>query len=246
MSGTPEVQTFEDVLNVSPIILTEKRKAKSPAQRQAKYRKAHKDRVADSKAQYRKRNKSKIAECKTEYYKNNQDKIKKYLHENKAKIAERAATYNAIYRQNNKEKIAADQAVYYKANKERIAARKSEYRQANKERIKIREAEYSKAHPEANRENSHRRRALRRNVEVEKFKDVEIFKRDNWTCKICHKKVNGRLKYPNPLSRSLDHIIPISKGGTHTKDNVQCAHYLCNCKKGNGTVEGGEQLLMFG
>lgn len=30
---------------------------------------------------------------------------------------------------------------------------------------------------------------------------------------------------------TIDHIIPLSKGGTHTYNNVQLAHYICNSKK---------------
>jgi 5-methylcytosine-specific restriction endonuclease McrA len=29
------------------------------------------------------------------------------------------------------------------------------------------------------------------------------------------------------------YIVPLSKGGTHTYDNVQCAHFGCNSRKGN-------------
>ena len=32
---------------------------------------------------------------------------------------------------------------------------------------------------------------------------------------------------------SIDHIIPISKGGQHTWDNVQLAHMICNSIKNN-------------
>jgi 5-methylcytosine-specific restriction endonuclease McrA len=32
---------------------------------------------------------------------------------------------------------------------------------------------------------------------------------------------------------SIDHVRPISKGGSHTWDNVMLAHKGCNSKKGN-------------
>lgn len=35
---------------------------------------------------------------------------------------------------------------------------------------------------------------------------------------------------------SVDHVIPLSKGGTHTWDNVKLAHKRCNSKKGNKDV----------
>jgi len=39
------------------------------------------------------------------------------------------------------------------------------------------------------------------------------------------------LKAPHPLSMSIDHIIPLSRGGTHEPDNVQLAHFICNSIK---------------
>jgi 5-methylcytosine-specific restriction endonuclease McrA len=41
------------------------------------------------------------------------------------------------------------------------------------------------------------------------------------------------LRRPSPWSVSLDHIVPVSKGGTHTRDNVQAAHLRCNQAKGD-------------
>lgn len=34
------------------------------------------------------------------------------------------------------------------------------------------------------------------------------------------------------MGASLDHIIPLSRGGHHTADNVQAAHLACNHRKG--------------
>jgi 5-methylcytosine-specific restriction endonuclease McrA len=36
------------------------------------------------------------------------------------------------------------------------------------------------------------------------------------------------------MAATVEHIIPICKGGTHTWDNVAPAHYLCNMNKGDG------------
>ena len=38
-------------------------------------------------------------------------------------------------------------------------------------------------------------------------------------------------KYP-----SIDHVIPLSKGGTHSWDNVKLAHFSCNSAKGASLV----------
>lgn len=49
------------------------------------------------------------------------------------------------------------------------------------------------------------------------------------TCAICGKPVDMELKFPHPLSKTVDHIIPVAKGG-HPSDlaNLQLAHFICN------------------
>lgn len=49
------------------------------------------------------------------------------------------------------------------------------------------------------------------------------------TCGICGRPVDQRYKAPHPLSPTVDHIIPVAKGG-HPSDmaNLQLAHRWCN------------------
>ena len=51
-------------------------------------------------------------------------------------------------------------------------------------------------------------------------------------CGICGKPVDFSLKYPHPLSATIDHIIPIDRGGHPSDiDNLQLAHFTCNRTK---------------
>ena len=57
-------------------------------------------------------------------------------------------------------------------------------------------------------------------------------------CALCGKPVDKTLKWPHPLSKSVDHIIPVSKGG-HPSDiqNLQLAHLCCNGEKSSKMIE---------
>lgn len=90
---------------------------------------------------------------------------------------------------------------------------------------------YRERHPDRAKHYDHVRRARMANCERESFPDSLIFERDEWVCGICSEPVDRSLKYPDPKSASLDHIVPLSKGGGHTMDNVQLAHFGCNCRK---------------
>lgn len=76
------------------------------------------------------------------------------------------------------------------------------------------------------------RRARLRAAYVESFERLEIFQRDGWVCGICHRQVDSNLQWPDPMSASLDHVIPISRGGKHERANAQCSHLSCNVRKG--------------
>lgn len=86
------------------------------------------------------------------------------------------------------------------------------------------------------RANYHRRRALKKNLPAESFLPQEIFNRDGWVCGICAGAVEEGLAWPHPKSPSLDHVVPLSRGGHHTRDNVQLAHLSCNVRKGAGEM----------
>lgn len=90
---------------------------------------------------------------------------------------------------------------------------------------------------------SRRRRARLQQVEVEVFSDLEIFERDSWICQLCGIFVDVSLQWPDRFSKSLDHIVPIFLGGSHTRTNTQLAHLVCNIRKGyrnGGVVNGAE------
>lgn len=80
------------------------------------------------------------------------------------------------------------------------------------------------------------------------FLRMDIYNRDKWICQICKKPVKKELSFPHPKCASLDHVIPLSRGGTHESENVQLAHLSCNTSKGNrvGDINSRPALLKRG
>lgn len=68
-----------------------------------------------------------------------------------------------------------------------------------------------------------------------------IYERDGWRCQLCNRPVKQEAKVPHPLAPTLDHIIPLARGGTHEPSNVQTAHFICNSRKGD---RGNDQLRL--
>lgn len=82
-------------------------------------------------------------------------------------------------------------------------------------------------------------RRLRRKKKVAVGEDVistDVFSRDRWRCQLCGCKVIPSASTYIPNRATLDHIVPLSRGGTHTYANVQTACNLCNSKKSAKTV----------
>lgn len=80
----------------------------------------------------------------------------------------------------------------------------------------------------------------------------KLFKRDKGVCAIC----GGKCDYKDFTEKdgiiivgdnypSIDHIKPLSKGGTHTWGNVQLAHKLCNSIKCDKIIEQEEEQLKW-
>ena len=62
-----------------------------------------------------------------------------------------------------------------------------------------------------------------------------VIERDQAVCQICGKQCNKEDKrWGNfgPDYPTVDHIVPLSKGGAHAWSNVQCVCAMCNSKKG--------------
>lgn len=95
------------------------------------------------------------------------------------------------------------------------------------------------------REHARRRRAVTRGLNAEKFTDKQVRDRSGDKCYLCGKNIDFTLSHPHDKSPSVDHITPISKGGTHTLDNVAMTHLDCNKRKSARLVPHGPQIALF-
>lgn len=78
----------------------------------------------------------------------------------------------------------------------------------------------------------HKRRALKLNLPADNIRPADVYERDGWVCGLCAEPVDRNSAWPDPMSPSLDHVLPLSKGGHHVLENVQLAHLSCNVRKG--------------
>jgi hypothetical protein len=78
----------------------------------------------------------------------------------------------------------------------------------------------------------HRKRSMIYGCKYEPINRLKVYDRDGWKCYLCGIDV-VRVNYFVPNLATLDHVKPMSKGGSHTYDNVRCCCVMCNSYKGD-------------
>jgi len=80
-------------------------------------------------------------------------------------------------------------------------------------------------------------KAFRRHAKPVKFSRVNIYARDGYRCQYCGIRCSiGELTY--------DHVVPRSRGGRTSWDNIVSACYACNAHKANRTPAEARMTLL--
>lgn len=159
---------------------------------------------------WRKENPEKSREYSSNWYHRNSEKTKEYSSLYYINNREKIKKYSLDWSANNPEKVKTRSAKYYEDNVEKILLNAKEYRDNNKELFRI----------------IYKNRKARRKSNGGKLsKDIveKLMKLQKGKCPCC------RLPLGNDFH--IDHIIPLSKGGTNTDDNVQLLRAKCNLQK---------------
>ena len=139
--------------------------------------------------------------------------MKAYAHEHYMRNREKRKRQVEEWREANAEKWRAWNAAYYQANRERMDEKFRRWKREN---------------PARYHEWRVRNRALR---EGSTCGELDLDALWNGVCGICGDVLDDAVEYPDPMSKSMDHIIPVARGGTHSQENLQWAHLRCNIRK---------------
>jgi len=71
-----------------------------------------------------------------------------------------------------------------------------------------------------------------------------LAERDGLSCHLCRKPLRLETKHPDPGYASIDHVIPLARGGGNDLANLRLAHLVCNLRKRANAM--GEQLALLG
>lgn len=182
-------------------------------------------------------------ECAKEYKRNKEKRLEKgkeYYNKNKTNIMSRIKKYKTEhpeywakqkeYANKNKEKIKIRLKKWYKENKERINNNGKKYYKGNKELYKkLNHKNYIE-----NKDKYNIRSEIRRTLLL---KNIATLTLDDWN--ECLKFFDYKDAYTGLPMRiiSQDHIVPLSKGGAYTKQNIVPCENSINISKHNNNME---------
>lgn len=147
----------------------------------------------------------------------------------KAKNRERMRKHRATNKDSTRE--------YYAANREHIRERERAYRNANKEAVNERIRRWRANNPEkVGAATARRAKAELEGNATPKLIEAKWEAGDK-TCILCGEPTDPTLKAPHNASRTIEHLTPIARGGRHDLDNIDFAHYGCNARKQDRTLE---------
>lgn len=154
------------------------------------------------------------------------------------KRRESAREFSRQWRKDNAERAHATAKEYRNSHKKEERARKRRWVNTPHGREAMRTA--ARRHYEKKPEVAKARVAQRAKAYREGSATLDMIER-KWldgdqTCCVCGDLIDEALPGDDPMGRTIEHDLPISRGGRHDLDNIFFSHKRCNSAKGRRTI----------
>lgn len=134
---------------------------------------------------------------------------------------------------------------YYTANEEERRVAVQTYRDANRDKVRATDMLRYENHKDKRIALASEHSSVRRARMLSRDYDTDITfaalrERDGDNCCYCSTPMTYERNprgQRNPTKATIEHVLPISRGGTHTWDNVKLACWQCNIVKNARTVD---------
>ena len=180
---------------------------------------------------YREENKNNTKAYNEQYRKDNHDKLKEYHNKYRKENNEIFMRSQKKYKEANVEKIKEKDKEYYRNNRDRVLKSSKDWKRNNPEKVIKTNKKWCGENREKVRATCHKRRTSK-SMNGGSYTDKEwkkLIKKTGNKCLACN--VSG-----NDVLLTVDHIIPVFKGGTSNIDNLQPLCGPCNSSKGIKTI----------
>jgi 5-methylcytosine-specific restriction endonuclease McrA len=204
--------------------------------------------LKEKKRQYYLNNKEVLNQKTMIYYRKNKSKILDYSHNRYNKLKDKINEQRRLERQTNPE-IREKERLYWEARPEQKRQKERNWRNNNIDKVRNLKRQWYKT--DKGKETSYRaslkRRSFKHKVAFTPHERKTILDRDNWTCQYCGRKVHDRNtgNWNTEDKAHIDHIIPLTEGGTSEPSNLQVLCRTCNLSKSNKLKDKIKKQLTF-
>lgn len=166
---------------------------------------------------------ARVDEYQRAYREKNAQRLREYRHMPEVKARRMEATL--AWKAEHADAVRAKDRERYSKDPSRKRASSAEYRRANPEAVRTAMAEWVAANPDKRREYSRNAKAKRKKSEGRHSRsDINtLHKLQRGCCAVCRCKLT---------TFHVDHVVPIARGGTNDRLNLQLLCPSCNLRKG--------------
>ncbi|WP_419900653.1 HNH endonuclease [Roseomonas sp. USHLN139] len=138
----------------------------------------------------------------------------------------------AAYYRENKDALEPSRKAWRTKNSAAIIERVSEWQEENRDRVRACHRAWAARNPDVRAGVEAKRRARKREAQVEPVGLLDVIARDGLSCYICERLCDPRAPRGARDKAVLEHVVPLASGGTHTMANLRLACDPCNTVKG--------------
>lgn len=194
-----------------------------------------KESIAARKKAWALKNAEKIREQRRAFRIANHSRIREQAKSYYRKNAERIKAKSRAYHAENREELIPKIRQRQQKNKIAFLATCAAWRARNPEKVRLAHANWNAKHPGYHNESMRRRKYRIRIATVGDIAEVRKFYRfvktsPSASCHYCLKELARG-------DRHVDHLLPLTRGGLHTRSNLVCSCDQCNRRKNKKTPD---------
>lgn len=209
------------------------------------WREKNREKSKETSRQWREKNLEKTRETSRRWAKENPErhaeKSRRWAENNREKTVEmsrrwrehnpdKAAASGRRWRENNRERVLAKVKQWAINNKEKVNESNRRWAKNNPEKVTDRRRRWQRSNPDKVAVHQHRRRVARANA-------AGSFTAAEWKALVEHYDHKCLCCGRSDIPMHVDHVIPLSKGGSNNIDNLQPLCKSCNSRKRDKTID---------
>ena len=192
--------------------------------RKDKWAKEHPERSAETKKRWAQQNPDKVRESNKRWKQNNREKVRKTARNYRCNHPDKFSHAQKNWKERNRDKVREYGREWKRNNPDNTLASSRRWTHLNREKTRQNSRKWKHENPQKVFDQSVRRRMQIGDAQISKDEWLHIMGMFDWRCFYCDDVLTKE-------NRSIDHIVPLSRGGKHRVSNLLPCCRSCNSSK---------------